>query len=115
MNGGKKETYNFLMAGYFFMGNHCCSLMNDFLNDGRVQIFYSPQTREYYIPLKKHMAVQCIFYCPWCGSRLPKDLREEYFDIIYDELHLEPEFKVTDTPGLPEEFKTDEWWKKRGL
>jgi hypothetical protein len=46
---------------------------------------------------------------------LPISVREEYFRILFDELHLEPEFKEIETPGLPEEFKTDEWWKKRGL
>lgn len=40
---------------------HCCSLMDDHLKDYRVQIFYSPQMREYYIPLKDNPAVQGIF------------------------------------------------------
>ena len=90
--------------------------MVDFLNDPLVPIIYYPHLREYNILLKRRSGgLQGIDYCPWCGIKLPTSVREEYFRILFDELHLEPEFKEIETPGLPEEFKTDEWWKKRGL
>ena len=58
-----------------------------------------------------------ILYCPFCGTKLPSSL---------DEVDMEPflrkEYGWTDNDcwgypmrELPEEFKTDEWWKKRGL
>jgi hypothetical protein len=45
------------------------------------------------------------------------DGRDEFFDIFYDELNLDliSNTEVLETPCLPAEFKTDEWWKKRGL
>jgi|APCry1669189034_1035192.scaffolds.fasta_scaffold127828_2 hypothetical protein len=55
-----------------------------------------------------------IYYCPWCGATLPKQLSDEWFDI------LEKEYGIVDPSDkerekVPPEFKTDEWWKKRGL
>jgi hypothetical protein len=96
---------------------HCCELMTEFLEDPRIPLFYRPYLREYYMPMKRTTTIQCIFFCPWCGIRLPKDLSNEFFDIFYDELKLRlvKNLGTLETPGLPEEFKTDEWWKKRGL
>lgn len=55
-------------------------------------------------------------YCPCCGEALPQSLRKEFFET------LENEFSVVTDIGeykkekiIPPEFKTDEWWKKRGL
>jgi len=94
------------------MVKHCCSLMDNFLNDPRIPMYYSPRMREYYIPLKNHSAAQCIFYCPWCGIKLPKDLRDEYFDILENEYDIED---FDNDEEIPNEFKTNAWWKKRKL
>ena len=94
---------------------HCCDLMAEFISDPRISVYYNPVLREYYIPFKRVKLAQLLFYCPWCSIKLPKVLNEEYFRILYDELNLEPELDVLETPDLPEEFKSDEWWKKRGL
>ncbi len=97
------------------MNTHCCALMTNFLNDPLVPLVYYPHLREYNILLKDSGGLQGIDYCPWCGQCLPKDLRDEFFNIFFDELHLKRAENLLETPGLPEEFKTDEWWKKRGL
>ena len=52
------------------MNYYCCREMEVFTTDPRVQIYYLPRMREYYIPLKFQHAVQGIFYCPWCGVKL---------------------------------------------
>ena len=55
-----------------------------------------------------------IYYCPWCGSKLPKELSDEWFDILENEYGiLDPHH--TERKKVPIEFKTDEWWKKREL
>ena len=94
---------------------HCCEIMSNELNDPRTPFAYDKILRSYYVKCEKRGFDQLFIYCPWCGKKLPQILNDEYFRIIYDELHLEPAFNVTETPGLPEEFKIDEWWKKRGL
>jgi len=104
---------------------HCCELMQHYLDEKKVGIYYDPIIRGYYICLRglengKHV----IYNCPWCGYEFPKTLLNEYLEI------LENEFKIYTCPytgmhyvdgkedierSLPEEFKSDEWWKKRGL
>jgi hypothetical protein len=58
-----------------------------------------------------------LAYCPFCGTRLP-NFSEEYFDTIEQELGKNSIPKGCDAEArrhLPQEFKTDEWWKKRGI
>ncbi|MDR1528271.1 MAG: hypothetical protein LBS22_01640 [Puniceicoccales bacterium] len=79
-----------------------------FLGDFPV-ILYTPKWRSYGLVIKGNPRNQYIlFYCPFCGKKLPTDLVDEHFDAIRDDTGkpLDP---------LPEEFKTDEWWKKRRL
>lgn len=95
---------------------HCCDLMQLNIDDGRVQIFYSPIKRRYYINVvdqKKVTATQGLVYCPWCAQRLPSDLRKAYQEILRTEYGLEPRY--ADPEQIPQEFRTDAWWKKRGL
>jgi hypothetical protein len=89
----------------------CCDKMKDFLDEGKVAIVYSPKFRNYSIELRNSQAAQAIYFCPWCGIKFPSDLSKLLGEIIFDELDLD-DFQ---DPRMPEEFKTDEWWKKRGL
>ena len=91
------------------MPNHCCKTMNDFLEDKRFPILYFPKYREYNLTLINSNAIQGINFCPWCGKKLPKDLRDTYYDI------LESEYSNLDDQNIPVEFNNEEWWKKRGL
>jgi hypothetical protein len=55
-----------------------------------------------------------ILFCPWCGTKLPIELSDNWLEI------LEKEFGIIDPTCdhqnlISPEFKTDEWWKKRGL
>jgi hypothetical protein len=76
-------------------------------------IEYDALFREYLFNISENSAVQ-LYFCPWCGVKFKKRLSNEYFDI------LEKEYGVTipdldNFTNIPDEFKTDEWWKKRGL
>ena len=93
---------------------HCCKEMTFFLEENKVAVNYSIKDREYSINLRNSHAIQLIKYCPWCGATLPKQLSDEWFDI------LEKEYGIVDPSDkerekVPAEFQTDEWWKKRGL
>ena len=107
----------------------CCKRMwkeiesfnNEILNtDGTLEstIWYEETTRTYHILSFKRPG-DCegwpIDYCPFCGAKLPTQLDpEDYILQEYGEDYLrytsDPEYKAP-----PEEFKSDEWWKKRGL
>lgn len=94
---------------------YCCKLMELFLNDRKVPLKYYPILREYGLDLLYSYAIQLIQYCPWCGKKLPKSLGDEYFDILEKEHGITPELDIQNDPNIPEEFKSDEWWKKRKL
>jgi hypothetical protein len=99
---------------------HCCSEMSYFLQEQKVAIGYSKRFRSYFINLiSSKYATQSIYYCPWCGNKLPKALDDEYDEALsidtsipLDDINLNT---YSRDPRIPEEFKTDEWWKKRGL
>ena len=97
-------------------GDCCCQLMNRFVDDPRVGIDYNKKLREYSIDLKLTRAVQQdIFHCPFCGFKLPKGLRQEYCNIVKNKFSIDCIFNDEETKKLPEEFMSDQWWKKRGL
>jgi hypothetical protein len=95
---------------------NCCAEMEKFVSEKEIHISYCPKTRVYGIAYKAGTGggIQLINFCPWCGKSLPKKLTDEYYDIIHDDLKLDI-FDKNYKRKMPSEFKTDEWWKKRGL
>jgi hypothetical protein len=94
---------------------HCCHWMEKFLQDSKVPLEYYPIAREYGIKLRGSSAIQLFDYCPWCGSKLPGSLRDEFFNILKVEYGVYTDFDIKADPKISQEFKSDEWWKKRGL
>lgn len=105
----------------------CCKQMLFQLKDERVAISYSPKYRSYsidvidwWIPIEEIKttrdlitAQQDIIYCPWCGKKLPKNLSDKWFKTLEKEYGIENPFD--DKRKIPLEFRSDKWWKKRGL
>jgi hypothetical protein len=93
---------------------YCCEDMMYAVEGGHFPgepsvICYSPAERLFGLVIGGNPQNQWILiYCPFCGKKLPKDLIDEHFDAVRDNTGkpLDP---------IPEEFQTDEWWKKRGL
>lgn len=85
---------------------HCCDAMVGHLANQDLPLAYSPRFREYGLRiLDGGSAIQLIGFCPWCGRRLPDPLREEWFERL-EQLSLEP-----GDSRIPEEMKTDAWWR----
>ncbi len=95
--------------------NYCCQLMTDFLEDKRIPLKYSAQYREYFFNLLNSNASQGILYCPWCGKKLPSRLGEKWLEILTKEYNISDPYDKKQSKLVPEEFKSDEWWKKRKL
>jgi hypothetical protein len=89
---------------------NCCAEMAFHAKEKEQIIVYDPITRRLGIKVRGSV-VQLISYCPWCSKKLPRELSKEFFGIIFDELNADGQ----DDPNLPTEFKSDLWWKKRGL
>jgi len=131
MSGGKKEIYEEKMGKKQDAKIvHCCKNMEYFLNEKKVLIFYNPIFREYFIGLRSYKdGKHAIYYCPWCGKQFSPSLIDTYITILSDKYDISfdvPTGKYFDissnefdfpreTESTPEEFKTDEWWKKRNL
>ncbi len=97
------------------MQKHCCEKMNLILDEGQVSFRYYPIYRAYGI---SHMGCkgvcQLIEYCPWCGIQLPTDLHDTYASVLEEEYSIDA-WDWEQEKLIPREFKSDKWWKIRGL
>ena len=101
---------------------HCCQTMRNWIanKDKDCPFSYNPKVRYYHMTvpnkfLKKNeiwFSYPFIF-CPACGTKLPSGLVEQWMEILKNEHGIEDTY--FQRKSIPKEFKTDEWWKKRGL
>ena len=83
-------------------------------------IVYDRPYRKYNILMfNNDDCLDSIFYCPWCGKKLPEwlnpwdTIKKEYGE-DYVKYRGDPGYKEL-PPELMKEFETDEWWKKRNI
>ena len=103
----------------------CCADMHENVigpeGDGcELHFGYFARYREYFIPYKKKCggAWQLISFCPWCGKSLPKPLDDEFIKELSKATGISEDdidFETYLDPKVPEEFRSDAWWKKRNL
>jgi hypothetical protein len=96
-----------------YKGPYCCLTMDAGLSKEGAILYYDAQYREYGIDLLSRGGM-LIDYCMFCGKKLPISVRRQWFDILEQEYGLESPAEE-DRKRVPQEFWTDEWWKKRGL
>jgi hypothetical protein len=85
---------------------HYCAEMAAALNDPDLPVVYSAKFREYGVRiLDGGSAVQMIRYCPWCGTRLPISLRDQWFDRL-EEMGVDP----LDESAIPDSFNDERWY-----
>jgi hypothetical protein len=91
----------------------CCKKMNESIYKYNL-IEFEEHVRAYNLPVSPNGIRLKLCFCPFCGNDLGKRLNAEYYDILYKEFEIEhPE--TIESNKVPLEFKTDEWWRKRGL
>ncbi|WP_198533143.1 DUF6980 family protein [Carbonactinospora thermoautotrophica] len=91
--------------------DQCCDQMADAIADPDLFISYHPKTRRWGIDYRDGVSISRIEYCPWCGAKLPKGLWDEWYARV-EQLGLDP---FEDRDRIPEELKTDRWWKEAEL
>jgi hypothetical protein len=104
------------------MNKVCCNNITLLINDPKSPLEYDPAKRLYsLVSVPRAFRKQnelCvayeIAYCPCCGTKLPQELSNEWFAIIEKEFGI-PSALDEGIDNLPEEFKTDEWWRNRRL
>ncbi len=89
--------------------------MGYYSNDSKNTLIltYYPREREYMLNHVGNMGTD-IRFCPYCGKKMPKELSDEWYDILEKEYGIKDPIHC-DKKQVPQEFWTDEWWKKRGL
>jgi hypothetical protein len=73
-------------------------------------IRYAPELREYGLLIHDGGTSSLrILFCPWCGSRLPASLRDEWF------AELERQGIDPWSDEVPIEFRSSAWWETRRI
>jgi hypothetical protein len=91
----------------------CCKKIKDAIEIYKA-IDIEEEVRGYFIEASEKGVSLALRFCPFCGSDLGKRLNEEYYDTLENEYGIEdPDF--INFTNVPEEFKSDKWWRKRGL
>jgi hypothetical protein len=98
------------------MEGKCCNNMAYYIEEKNELLYYDSSIRYHALILHNdsYGSHQQIWYCPWCGTKLAKDLNEEWGEILENEYGITDPM-LDDKNKVPPEFWTDEWWKKRGL
>lgn len=96
----------------------CCNDLEDCINKNI--LMYYPQYRGVFLYQKRGYSGFGQYYgyfiwnCPFCGKDLPKSLYGYVYNNAIAKTVGKDYCDITDDE-IPEEFKTDEWWIKRGL
>lgn len=77
----------------------------EFIEEGKLAIFYSPSRRLFQIGSQQGGFGQAIRFCPWTGKELPQPLTDQHSAMLAsnDLSILEPE-------TWPEPWKSERWW-----
>jgi uncharacterized protein DUF6980 len=107
------------------MKQFCCEIMNQQAKlfwDNKLKdhtVIYDKRWRDYFVYFNEEKEqrdremLTPIYFCPWCGTKLPVSLADDWYDILDNEYGID--HPAVDKHKVPPEFQTDEWWRKRGL
>lgn len=56
-----------------------------------------------------------VFFCPWCGAKLPQSLAKEWFEIVSKKFGITDLSDYKAISKLPKKYLTEKWWKEKGL
>jgi len=91
------------------IANACCTQMQYALDEPEIPLVCTPKFREIGVQVLDGGTSQIeLFYCPWCGQKLPKSLRSEWFDEL-ERLGIDP-----NGDNIPAEFSDEHWYKQEG-
>ncbi len=101
----------------------CCREFGALVDDPDVPLDEDEQVREwsmYILPIadpdqpdwRGYPVRQLLMFCPFCGFRFPESVRGEYFGRLRA-LGIDDPWLAQDE--VPEEFRSDSWWREAGL
>lgn len=96
----------------------CCKKLYEVINDKYGSLQYSSALREYWVRLiddydelgiiSNNTAIQLLSFCPFCGTRLPESLRDQWVNEL-ETLGFDEPFDQ----DIPNDYTSDSWWKRR--
>ena len=101
---------------------YCCKRLKKLLDNPNCPIEYEGARRRYMLTIPEKYLEQneicmnfSLKYCPECGTEFPKELFDEWFEVVESQFGEIDIFDDEQIKNLPQEFKTEQWWRKRGL
>jgi hypothetical protein len=89
---------------------HACERMALALSGTEYPLRYYDRFREYSVlVIDGGESVLIIEYCPFCGVKLPRSVRDDWYDRL-DRLGLDP-----DSDAIPDMMKSGSWWRSDRL
>ena len=87
----------------------------DMACDPQTPVLYDPAIRRFALMETWGPAVRVISHCPWTGKELPRDLNDEWHDLI-DVLMGNDDWSTDDARDkLATDYFCETWWVQRGL
>lgn len=89
----------------------CSHLFRFNKKTSEIHFGYYSVFREYFVDYKESHGggIQLVNYCPWCGNKFPKGLRDEWFDTLKKDYNIETDIgEYKQRTDIPPEFKSDE-------
>ena len=99
--------------------DYCCERMRKAFLSNKFELCFEKRYAETFCSRRDHGGTFWKWdFCPFCGKNI-KDKFVKFKKVLKDELNINTNSAGFDwdtlDSQLSEEFKTDEWWKKRGL
>lgn len=94
----------------------CCRVMATAVAEGDCPVAYDPVFRQWRLLQLYHRVHRDweLEYCPWCGTALPNEQGDEWTRRV-EQLGFTEGGHYSEIPGLPEEYRTDRWWRDAQL
>lgn len=74
-----------------------------------IPVSYEAKFREYAIDLRDESSKLLLLFCPWCGTELPRSLRDRWFDEL-EKRGIDPA-----SDPIPPEFMDERWYVEESL
>ena len=99
-------------------GEYCCNEMKDTMECQKYDMYYDKKFSQTLCERRDGGVKWYWDYCPFCGKCI-KSKAKQYEKVIFDEFKINTKDENFDWNTLdqllPAEFRSDEWWKNRGL
>jgi len=92
---------------------YCCKSLKMHHEKEGFPLFYEKTKRYFGMLAQGSSCFQLVSFCPFCGYQFPSDVIHAFYRTLEREYGIAQDDIKENGQNLPEEFKSDIWWKKR--